>query len=282
MILVVVLSLFLTLSYYVVQVLQTSSDLSRTFSSVYTKEKAYLMMDSALPRILKLLRREDATYDSLSDPWALPYRIETPVGEIEVLITDEDRYLNPNKLREVKGLEKAFLRLLRLLEIDPLLLEYVLIWTGQEEGSLPLELPIKRKPLDSLYEMELFWEKKEDLYGNPREGKEGLFSFTTVFSDGRININTAPLYVLLSLDEEITPQLAKRIIQRREEEPFKRVKDLLLVEGVTLDILYRIEGMVKTKSRFFRISMSLKGEEALDLTVVYDREKDILLYKELR
>jgi len=284
MILVLVLSLFLSLTYYTINSLQSSTELEKVFRKVYQKEQALIFLDSLIPKVLELLRREDSTFDALTDPWARPYTFETEMGKVSITIIDEDRFLNPNKIREVKGLDMAFLRLLRLLEINPLLLDYILVWTGQEEGSLAIDFPIKRAPLDTVYEIELFWKNKEDLYGSKDKKKEGLFNFISVFTDGKVNVNTAPLPVLIALDEDITPEVARRITERREEAPFKRIKDLVLVEGISLDTLYRIEEMVKVNSRFFRLILTLERNESslLELTIIYDRKENKILYKEVR
>ncbi|NPA32547.1 MAG: general secretion pathway protein GspK [Aquificae bacterium] len=285
MIILLVLGFFLTLSFYVGDALRSALFLRESFGRVYEKEKHYRALSSALPRVLELLRREDASYDALTDPWAKPYALETPVGEVSVVILDEDRFLNPNYITKIRSLRKSFEKLFRFLEIDLTLLELILVWTGQEEGSFTGRFPPKRAPLDSVYEIELFWDKKEDLYGkrSGQEEKPGLFELITVFSDGRVNVNTAPIYVLWALDEEIDWELARRIAKTRSEKPFLRVRDLLLVEGMTMDIAYRLESKAKTSSRFFRVEMSVKGERtSTRLVVVYDRSENKIVYREVR
>ena len=281
MILVLVLGIVLTLSFYAVQLGESVLGAKKIVNKVYIKEKQYLILDSLVPKVIQLLKREDSSYDSLSDLWAKPFTFETPIGKVSITIVDEDRYLNPNYVSKYRGLREALEKLFTYLEVDRELLDRILIWTGQEEGSLNLEYPLKKKPLNSIYEIELLWEKKEDLYGN--EEKEGIFKFLTVFSKGKVNVNTAPLLVLYSLDREIDMELAKRIVDYRKEKPFKKLNDLLMVEGMTLDILYRIQGFAEVRSSIFRIEMSFESQETkTTLTVIYDRERDKILFKELR
>ncbi len=277
--------MFLTLSYYSADLMQETLSLKETYRKVYLKEKHALLLESILPRVIALLRKEDASYDALTDPWARPYVFDTPIGTVSVQITDEDRYINPNYLTKIKGLKDAFERLLRILEIDTSLLDKILVWSGQEEGYIDTEYPIKKNPLDSVYEIELFWKNKGDLYGKKRNLEEipGLFKLITVFSDGKVNINTAPIYVLMSLDKDIDFELAKRIANYRKEKPFKKVNDILLVEGMNLDIAYRISPMVKVNSRFFKIKLSVDTEDVkTTLIAIYDRKNNTVVYKEIR
>jgi len=281
MIIVLILGIILTLSFYAVELSRSVQSAKEIFNKVYTKEKQYILLDSIVPKVTELLRREDASYDALSDLWAKPHVFETPMGKVSITIIDEDRYLNPNYITRFKGLREAFEKLLSYLEIDRELLNRILVWTGQEEGSLNVDYLPKKKPLDSLYEIELFWDKKEDLYGTKE--KEGLFNFLTVFSKGKVNVNTAPLLVLYSLDKDIDMELAKRIADYRKEKPFKKLNDLLMVEGMTLDILYRIQNFTSVKSSVFRIEMSMEsGGVKTTLTVVYDRQRNEILFKEIR
>ncbi len=285
MIIVLVLAIVLTLSYQTVSLLQSVSNADLLFRRIYTKKKQYLVLKSLTLRVIELLKKEEKSYDALTDLWARNYEFETPLGTVRAQIVDEDRFLNPNYLKKLKGLEGVFDRLFFYLEIDPEIKRRILIWTGQEEGYLDTKYPVKRAPMDSIYELELFWESKEDLYG--KKGgeiqKPGLYELLTTFSDGRININTAPLFILASLDPQIDWELAKKIDERRREKPFRQVKDILLVEGVSLDAEYRIEKFTKVNSRYFRIILTLEGEgEETTYTVVYDREKNKIVYRELR
>jgi len=283
-ILVLVLGFFLTLTYYVTDTLQSINSVREIYEKVYLKEKHYIILDSLIPKVTSLLRREDKSYDALTDPWAKPYIFETHLGTVSVEIVDEDRFLNPNYITKIRGLQEVFEKLFRFLEVDLELLNRILVWTGQEQGFIDLEFPLKRKPMDSLNEIELFWDKKEDLYGKEKdsEKKPGLFELLTVFSDGKVNINTAPVYVIFSLDKDIDWDLAKRIADYRKNKPFRSIRDLLLVRGITLDITYRLESKVKVRSRFFRVRMSIKTDKAeTTLSFIYDRDRDKILYKEL-
>jgi general secretion pathway protein K len=71
-------------------------------------------------------------------------------------------------------------------------------------------------------------------------------------------------------------------MERRNREPFKKPEDLLMVDGMTLDILYNIRDLIDVKSSTFHIKMELKsGERSAVFEAVYDRQADKILYKKL-
>ncbi|MCS7262630.1 MAG: general secretion pathway protein GspK, partial [Aquificaceae bacterium] len=110
----------------------------------------------------------------------------------------------------------------------------------------------------------------------------GLWSLTTTFSSGKVNVNTAPLHVLMALDRGIDQSLASKIVERRARQPFKRPEDLVLVEGFTLDMLYRMRNYVDTRSRFFHVVMDLRtGGYAVSFSAVYDRQEGKFVYKRI-
>ncbi|NPB06490.1 MAG: general secretion pathway protein GspK [Aquificae bacterium] len=276
MIVALVLVLFLSLSYEAAGLLEEVTALNRTFTTVYRKEQAFLLTESLLPKALELLTQEDGSYDALTDAWARPFSYETPLGTLEVTVVDKERFLNPNLLGSSRAYDEAFERLLRLLGIDPILAYYIKVWIGKAEGSLPTDYPPKRKPMDSIYEIELFWPDREELYGS--KDKPGLYEFISVFAGPKVNINTAPPLVLMALDERITPHLARAVARARSERPFKTLKELLRVEGVTLDLLYRLERLAGVKSENFRLVFKLEGFEE---RVYFNRPKRKLLLKEI-
>lgn len=277
------LMFFLALSGYVVQALKSSYGAQTIVSKVYAKQQAYHVLVSALPYILTSLRREDTSYDALSDPWAFPFTVETERGKLEVVIYDEDRFINVNFL-DNPTLRRIFERLLTLLNISPVYSERVLMWIGKSRGTFESEYPLKRAPMDTPHELSFLGFSYEDLYGRT-EGDvtyPGLLSLVTTFSYGKINVNTAPKYILMALDRDIDSALADKIIEFRERNPFRNTQDLVSVEGFTLDTLYRIQNVIDVKSKVFRIVATLElGEVETTLEVVYDREQNRILYKRI-
>ena len=84
------------------------------------------------------------------------------------------------------------------------------------------------------------------------------------------------------LDSRIDQALATKIVERRTKEPFRKPEDLVLVEGFTFDMLYKVRNYIDTKSRFFHIVMDLKtGGYNISFSAIYDREAGKLVYKKI-
>jgi general secretion pathway protein K len=277
------LMLFLMSVYYVLDAYSATKSAQKVVEEISFKVQARYVFSYALPLVLDLLRKDDPSVDSLQDNWTRELTFRTERGELKINIYDEDRFLNLNSVDE--GLYgKFFERLLRLLAIDPSYKENLLVWTGKSKGTINTDYPIKRAPLDAKEELYYMGFDKQDLLGKELGGKfyPGLLELTTVDSKGKVNINTANLYVLMALDQRIDETLASKIIERRNREPFKKPEDLLMVDGMTLDILYNIRDLIDVKSSTFHIKMELRsGERSAVFEVVYDRQADKILYKKL-
>ncbi|WP_448587625.1 general secretion pathway protein GspK [Thermocrinis sp.] len=281
MIALLVLFLFLFSTYYVLDAYSTAKSTQRVVEEVYFKTQASYVFISVLPFAIDLLKRDDQSFDSLRDVWSNPLVFKTERGELTVSIADEERFLNLNSV-DNGAYGKFFERLLKNLAIDPKYKESLLAWTGKSSGMINTNYPIKRAPLDSKEELYWIGFEREDLSGKERGGRfyPGLLSLVSVHSKGKVNINTGSVYILTALDPRIDQTLASKIIERRNREPFKKPEDLLMVEGMTFDILYAIRELIDVKSSTFRISMELKvGDRKASFEAVYDRESDRVLYK---
>lgn len=92
----------------------------------------------------------------------------------------------------------------------------------------------------------------------------------TVWSAGRINVNTAPGDVLRSLDDGMNDQIVQEILTKREQSPLKSDQDLRNIAGMNADLAFRVGGLVSYKSSFFRIKVAIEempGRMQLDVVV---------------
>ncbi len=274
---------FIALSGYVVSSFQSASSTRTFIEEVYRKQQATHALTSVLPIVLNMLNMEDQKVDTLHDPWAFPFTMETDKGELEIVIYDEDRFANLNMLGNGQY-EQIIQRLFKLLNIEYVYLDRLKVWTGNKPGEFENEYPIKRRPLDSKYELKYIGVPEKYLTGYLLGGEfvPGLYGLTTAYSSGKINLNTAPKHIIMSLHENIDESLADRIISRRGKSPFKKVQDLVLVEGITFDMLHKFQNVVDVKSRVFHIEIKVKvGDTESRLDVIYDRQLRRILYKEL-
>ncbi len=281
MTIVLVLMLFISASLVVLDLYTTVKGTQIAVQQVYARTQALYVFRSALPLAIAVIKSDDSSVDHLQERWAYPISFKTDKGELTISIYDEDRFINLNTAGEHPAL---FKHLFSYLRIDPQYLDRLLIWIGKKDGSFDSPYPIKRAPLNSKEELLYVGFKPEDLQGKTIGNNfyPGLWSLTTTFSSGRVNINTAPMHVLMALDPRIDQTLANRIIERRTKEPFKRPEDLVLVEGFTFDMLYSIRDYIDTKSRFFHIVMDLKsGGYSVSFSAIYDRQEGKIVYKRI-
>jgi DNA uptake protein ComE-like DNA-binding protein len=101
----------------------------------------------------------------------------------------------------------------------------------------------------------------------------GLKDYLTVYTDGRININSASLPVLLSMpgmDEDI----AGVITDARVREPFKSLEDLRKLPLISDNVFTQLSGWATVKSDCFRIYIiaeAAQAELSRQILVILDR-----------
>ena len=123
-------------------------------------------------------------------------------------------------------------------------------------------------------EEETFEEEDEDSF-------QGLRHYLTVYSDGKVNINTAPLEVLEVVLGEDSEDLADDIIKAREDIPFSSTKEVS--EAIEEDIPSKALDKFKVTSEYFNITSEGRvGKITTRIRAVVQRTKDhirILLWR---
>jgi general secretion pathway protein K len=252
------------------------------------------MSRSAYTGALKLITMSENNYDSLQDQWALelpPYHFEDEQVFLRVKIEDQERFFNPKMIMKEKDTVdekhlKQFRNLLEVLVVDPDLSNAFLDWIDTDtQRRLPLgadgldydmDMPAKGGNFDSLEEILHVKGVTEDMYrGRLVSGREvhGLKDVLSIYGADRININTAGVDILRSLDDEFTEEMALELIRRREEKPFQSMDDLLDLPGMNHDLLYRVKELADVKSENFKITLTVENynKESSDLVVVVNR-----------
>jgi general secretion pathway protein K len=255
-------------------------------------QKAFYDARSGVELAKHLLQKDDPAYDAPDEEWALlsehpGFLSDDDEGRFKVTIEDEAAKIAINKLvtgdkeKKVDLVIRAQLeRLFEVLELDPQLLDPIIDWLdpnnnpepfGAEDAyyqSLPSPYPCKNGPLAALDELLLVkGMTKEILYG--QDEKKGLIHYLTLYSDGKVNINTASIEVLQSLSDEIDPVLAQAIIDYRQERPFKEIKydDIKSLPGMKLEIFNDIKDQCDVKSSTF--SLHAEGQVREIKKVIY-------------
>lgn len=150
-------------------------------------------------------------------------------------------------------------------------------------GGVERESYINRPPLD-ISEMLIMSEDitPEILYGGG--GRKGLVDYCTVFSDGRINLNYAPVEVL-ELLPGLDSGLAARIVSDRKDKPLESLADVQTLPGASPRTAIQLTNLVTFKSRYFELRIEslqtgdMPGGAAFN--IIFDRNsRKILRWEE--
>ena len=226
---------------------------------------------------------DNPLYDGLDERWAQFETISAfssqlfPEGYFTGRITDENAKFNLNGLLDPNGLviakkREELERLLTLLGHPTGWIDALLDWMDVDDQprvggaerdyymNLKKPYPAKNGALNSVQELLLVkGVEPEILYG--KEGREGLKNYLTVNSDGKININTASLPVLMSLSAKVDQTMAQAVLAYRQEKPFKRPEDLRSIPG--WDPVYPlISSEITVASNYFSVEVMGNYREA--------------------
>jgi len=242
------------------------------------EHKAFYVARSGIEMAGHILQEDDNEYDGLDEDWAQfgehpGYLTEDDEGRFKGTIEDEASKIAINTLiGEGGAIDTTRLdqleRLFELLELDPALIDAIVDWldpdntagpSGAEDSyyeGLSSPYPCKDGPLATIDELLLVKGITEEiLYG--RDEQAGLMQYLTIYSDGMVNINTAPCVVLQSLSDEIDEGLAQTIIDYRQEEPFKNIDEIKIVPGME-PIYDSIKNEITLESSIFMLRV--KGQ----------------------
>lgn len=169
MIIVVVMGVLVILLTLVTNLTGDAATATQMMATIRAQDRSYYVASSAVRAVLPLLPSASEKAHTLQDPWAIGAPpLELDGYMIEVKITDEERFVNPNAMIDKSGQinddqVKLFRRLLKLLgQRDEELVNPILDWIdpdsnrrlpggaeGQDYGD---RLP-KNAPLDSIDEL---------------------------------------------------------------------------------------------------------------------------------
>jgi general secretion pathway protein K len=239
---------------------------------------------------------------SYTAPFDIPTQ-EDEVGKLEITVIEESGKLNLNTLVQNNGkdIDPAMLdRLMRLrtqlkITVDQHVWET--LWNALadwiDNDNIPrsnsVESPYYQtlKPpymarngrLRSVEELSL-------VYGFTPEIITLIKPFVTVYAEqnasysiatSRININTAPLEVLVALDKNITKDMAQRVLEERQRNPFKSIGELSRISGFE-SLASQLQGYATVKGSIFRIiSKALVKDSARTVEVVWRSSDDKIL-----
>lgn len=196
-----------------------------------------------------------------TDRKEVPFEENIQNINIKAVLTDNNSKFNVNSLVYKNGLVNEtgyniFKRLLREIKLNEDYADQLVDWIDPDKISRSSagENNAKNYFLFSLSELGYIF-SKEDL--------KTLLPYVTVCGHGKINMNTAEHPVLRALHPEITETTAKRIIEMREQNPFKSTGDVLKVPGMG-KIGIEISENITVKSLSFNIILSAAEGELME------------------
>jgi general secretion pathway protein K len=274
----------LTISFLVAMTVQLMITIDRQVSES-TAQREQVRLDSMVLAGLNLARaalvadQQENDFDSLQDTWAAfdPDKMRTLAGgvELSVTVTDLSGRLQVNALGDsakdkYREIWKRFLLSGRFAiaeeEEAEALLDALGDWIDKDEDERPqgaeelyyrsLNPPYGSRNDQVVYPEELLLIKgmtPKIVYGD--KAHEGILNYITVAGDdGKINLNTAPLPVLMALSPEMTPKLAQELIDFRGDkdkiEALTTVAWYQQVSGFPSTIGFRSDALTVTSKYF--------------------------------
>ncbi|MFO7667573.1 MAG: type II secretion system minor pseudopilin GspK [Desulfobacterales bacterium] len=250
-------------------VVEFSYGVYTTNSSLYNwqaSQQLSLVAKSGVTLALKTISVNQALYT-----YTYPGKIDIPVenmfdaadeefsGKVLIRVEDENAKLNLNAIVWPNGKTNeaalaSFEILLKNLQLDRQIAHKVADWIDHDSDprSGNSEQGAKNAYMDSCDELCLIPGVDSRIY-------KTLEPFITIYgvdtiSSPLVNINSALLQVIMSLDDNITEQLAERIIKYRDIEPLKGPSDLVKITGFDGPLGQSLMGRITVKAVNLRIT----------------------------
>lgn len=263
---------------------ETISLSKRTLASVLANSVMSLLSEAS----------SHTNYDSPVQRWYKPFIFSVPdmgIWVVQITPLDDKIPLRNIFLPDGNTMRREFTEVWREMwnklkhrELEQLTLDFIDKNNRLRVGSREEKYFINRAPYD-ISELLIMSNDitREIVYGE--EGNLGLSDYCTVYSDGKININVAPVHVMELLPGLDTGGLAQSIAEHRTENAIENFQDLQKLPGASARTSTRLTNIVSFKSRYFSIkleSMSEEDDETASFTVIFDRTaKKIVGWEEI-
>lgn len=261
-------------------------DIRRT-GNLLNHEQAYLYLLGAEDWAKQILLQDQTDKDSLDEIWAMQLP-PLPVlgGTVQGQLYDLHRCFNVNNLIQTNGQvneinQQYFERLLTLLDLPITLSQQLIDWIDKNQDiSLPNGAEdnayLALTPRAYRTANQLLFHRSELNFLLTIDAKTfaKLSPYVCALpTKTRININTAPLEMLLSLHENLKPNDIQAIIAQRQEQGFGSVQAFLQHEalvGVEIE-----ESLLTVKSEYFNfIGKAEIGDGVAQISSVFQRKDE--------
>ena len=158
-------------------------------------------------------------------------------------------------------------------ELEFLVLDFLDRNNKPRVGSVERDEFINRPPYDLSELLILSGDINSDLlYGSGNQ--LGIDNYCTIYSDGKINLNFAPVHVMELLPGLDTGGLANKIAEMRTEEPFKSLRDIQTMPGASPKTSTLLTNIAGFKSRYFNLKIECienESEGGKSFNIIFDR-----------
>ena len=259
-------------------------------TNLAVRSMAYVIVSSAMNLLSEMASH--IGYDSPTQRWYKPFAVQVPdIGLMAVQITPLDDKIplrnlflpDGNTLR--RELEEPLQKMwdeLRHRELENVLLDFLDRNARSRVGSMERDDYINRPPYDMSELLMLSNDIPPDLlYGSG--GMRGIEDYCTIYSDGRINLNVAPVHVMELLPGLDTGGIAARIAQVRVETPLETLQDVQNIPGASAKTSSRLTNIVTFKSRYFHVKIDTLNDAGggVKFDIIFDRTtKQIVRWEE--
>lgn len=246
--------------------------------------------ETVLATIKTKISSDTNTYDSFSEKLYSPnepliteigkYRIEAYVLPLDNLIPLKGLFL-PDGItikNEFQAPWEAIWKELELPDTAARAADFMDIDNVQSQGGAEKDTDINRIPLDISELLALDGVNTGTLWGksNEQDTVLGLSDYFTIFGKDKININTAPAYIIALLDNRIDKSVADALVYYRLNHPIDKIDDLKSVPGFPSAVIAKITNIIDVKSNYFRIIINVtKGKDKnRNFKITVKKDKD--------
>ncbi len=233
---------------------------------------------------LSILEKDDPEVDSLREEWGtfgidIPFALEGSDTTFTGSITDECGKINVNSLLTEQGKidpdrQQSVERLFSLFGLGEEQLDPILDWLDRDdvkrmEGAenfyyqgLETAYPCGNGPFVSPGQLALV-KGLGNISLTTENPDQRLQDYLTLYSTGKVNINTASKAVLQSLHPGIDKGIAENILEYRKETDFRTIQEIKKVPGFTPEVFNAIKNFITTRSSAFSIRTEGRSDTAV-------------------
>ena len=268
---VLLISCATAFSWFVRQQVKT---VSRERINLESRSMAYVLVNAMVKVLAEM--SSHVGYDSPTQRWYQPFVLPIEnMGIWVVQITPLDDKIPIRSLflpdgntlrRELADAWQAMWEELGHRELEQVVLDFMDKNNRPRVGGIERDEYLNRPPYDMSELLMLSHDISPELLSE-------IEDYCTVYSDGRINLNVAPVHVMELLPGLDTGQIAQSIANARREKPLETLQDIQNIPGATPRVSTQLTNIAAFKSRYFqvRIDCLSDNEGGTSYNIVFDR-----------